>query len=129
MRIIRAADRLTPHFRRSELACRCRRESCDAKEMDSSHMQKLEAIRVDWGRPLIVTSGSRCEWWNKRIGGAEHSQHLLGLATDFHFASEEEAQAFAALADEHDFGGIGTGIHLVHIDSRADRHRWTYDDR
>ena len=121
---------LTKNFLASEFRCRCRRGDCNAVPMDRGFIQKLQAIREDWGRPLIVTSGARCAHWNKMVGGAEHSQHLYGLAVDLHFDDPNEAKAFAALAEKHGFAGIGAGIHLVHLDQRdGPRARWTYDDK
>jgi uncharacterized protein YcbK (DUF882 family) len=129
VKVIRAGDRLTPHFKKSELACRCRRRDCQAVPMNRAFMQRLEAIRMDWGRPLVVTSGVRCEIWNKKVGGADQSQHVLGLAVDLYFLETNEAVAFAALAEKHGFGGIEAGIHLVHLDGRSGHARWTYDHK
>lgn len=42
----------------------------------------LERIRAIVGYPLIVTSGFRTYTHNIEVGGAEHSQHLLGEAAD-----------------------------------------------
>jgi uncharacterized protein YcbK (DUF882 family) len=97
--------------------------------MDMTFMQKIEALRYDWGLPLVVTSGSRCRFWNAQVGGAEHSQHLFGLAVDFHFEHPNECKAFGAIVDKHGFGGMGVGIHLVHVDGREGHHRWTYENR
>ncbi|EFB70384.1 hypothetical protein PROVRUST_08483, partial [Providencia rustigianii DSM 4541] len=33
-------------------------------------------------KPVYVVSGRRCAKHNKAVGGAEHSQHLLGTAGD-----------------------------------------------
>lgn len=42
----------------------------------------LEPLRRVAGVPLTVTSGYRCAELNKRVGGAERSQHRLGQAAD-----------------------------------------------
>lgn len=44
----------------------------------------LEPIREVCGVPLIVTSGYRPADLNKLIGGSVNSDHLFGLAVDFH---------------------------------------------
>ena len=36
------------------------------------------------GRPIIITSGYRCQRVNKLVGGSKTSQHLTGKAADFH---------------------------------------------
>ncbi|UTW56207.1 D-Ala-D-Ala carboxypeptidase family metallohydrolase [Kordiimonas sp. SCSIO 12610] len=43
----------------------------------------LEPARQIIGRPLFITSGYRSSALNRIIGGARHSQHMLGEAADF----------------------------------------------
>jgi hypothetical protein len=40
------------------------------------------AAREAFGRPILVTSGRRCEAHNLRVGGAARSRHLIGCAAD-----------------------------------------------
>jgi len=42
----------------------------------------LEAVRTLVDRPILVTSGYRCEALNRRIGGSNSSAHIRGLAAD-----------------------------------------------
>jgi len=42
----------------------------------------LEPIRLKFGRPVIVSSGARCEALNTKIKGAKDSQHVLCEAAD-----------------------------------------------
>lgn len=121
---------LTKDFMKSEFRCRCKRgKDCDAKPMDAGFMHRLQALRDEWGRPLIPTSGARCSWHNERIGGAAGSQHLVGKAADFAFRTPTEVAAFAQLAEKHGFGGIGRGQRLVHVDDGPPHRRWTYTDK
>ncbi len=129
MKIRSARERLTPHFTKAEMACRCRRPECDAVPMNPKFMSRLEALRNDWGMALIVTSGSRCSWWNDKIGGAEKSRHVLGEAADFHIDDLRDTPHFVELAEKHGFGGIGQGQHLVHLDDREVPARWRYKNR
>lgn len=45
--------------------------------------RRMTLIRQFFGRPIRVTSWYRPSLYNKAIGGAERSQHLLGRACDF----------------------------------------------
>jgi len=121
-------DMLTSHFSKQEMACKCRRPNCDAKPMSQLFMQKLEALRVAWGIPLIPTSAARCRFWNEKKGGSPKSQHLLGKAADFWFDNSSDLLAFVELAEKLGFGGVGAGEHLVHVDTRNGFARWTYDN-
>ena len=42
----------------------------------------LDNLRDGWGRPIIVTSGYRCNELNVAVGGTCNSQHLKGQAAD-----------------------------------------------
>ena len=42
----------------------------------------LDPLREVYGKPIIVTSGYRCEKLNKAVGGAASSQHVKGEAAD-----------------------------------------------
>ena len=42
----------------------------------------LDPLRKKLGKPIIVTSGYRCEELNKKVGGVPTSHHVLGYAAD-----------------------------------------------
>lgn len=42
----------------------------------------LDPLREAYGKPIIVTSGFRCEKLNRILGGAKTSQHQTGEAVD-----------------------------------------------
>lgn len=42
----------------------------------------LDPLREAYGKPIIVTSGYRCEKLNRAVGGAANSQHVKGEAAD-----------------------------------------------
>lgn len=42
----------------------------------------LDPLCEAYGKPIIVTSGYRCEKLNKAVGGAASSQHVKGEAAD-----------------------------------------------
>lgn len=118
---------LTPHFTQREMGCRCRRPECDAAPMDRDFMRLLEDLRDHWGKPLVVTSGVRCSYWNNLKGGAPDSQHLLGKAADLDLQGRTEIEAVAQLAEKMGFGGIGRGeIRLLHVDTGPSGRRWRY---
>lgn len=113
------------HFTAGEFACRCGSSKCDAAAMRPSFVEKLERLRVEWGRPMIITSARRCSAWNKKCGGSPKSQHLIGNAVDVHLTAAMIPD-FVLLAEKFGFLGIGVGPTFVHIDARSQRARWTY---
>ena len=50
----------------------------------------LEPIRVLLDHPMIITSGYRPPWLNKKIGGSKTSQHMQGLAADWVLSSHAD---------------------------------------
>ncbi|ORX64927.1 hypothetical protein BCR32DRAFT_272903 [Anaeromyces robustus] len=51
-------------------------------KLESLIVNCLDPIREIFGKPIIVTSGYRCEALNKAVGGATNSQHKKGEAAD-----------------------------------------------
>lgn len=43
----------------------------------------LQPIRNLINKPMVITSGYRCEKLNRFVGGSANSQHLFGCAADF----------------------------------------------
>ena len=43
----------------------------------------LQPVRELFNKPVIITSGYRCQKLNKLVGGKVNSQHLCGCAADF----------------------------------------------
>lgn len=82
---------LTPHFTLSELSCTTNKEykelNLKRAEQNLGKMYMLagfaERVREIVGKPLIITSGYRCDILNKTVGGSPTSQHKLGEAIDF----------------------------------------------
>jgi zinc D-Ala-D-Ala carboxypeptidase len=50
----------------------------------------LQPIRDLIDVPMIITSGYRPPWLNKKIGGSKTSQHMQGLAADFVLSSHAD---------------------------------------
>lgn len=42
----------------------------------------LDKLRENWGSPILVSSGYRCEELNKKVGGSKTSAHVKGYAVD-----------------------------------------------
>lgn len=74
--------------------------------------------RTKIGRPLIITSGARCDKHNKAVGGAIKSQHIEGLAVGIK-VTPIEAYEIVKIAMELGFKGIGIHHQFVHLDLRA----------
>ena len=124
---------LSANFKVREFYCR---DGSDPIFVDSELVQCLQKIRNHFGKPVHITSGYRTAAHNAAVGGSKSSQHLLGRAADF-WVEDTPVASVAAYAETllPGRGGIGrypkdashpkrrTG--WVHIDTRADKSRWS----
>ena len=110
----------SPYFTHGEMACKCGK--CDAVEMmDPGFMEKLTALRGDWGQPMIINSAYRCSLHPVEQRKEKPGAHAQGRAADIAI-SGEDAYKFLCVALGHGFTGIGVaqkGNHssrFIHID-------------
>lgn len=129
---------LSPHFTLEEMIATQHRgidntPPADVVERLKRTAQGLEAVRVRFGAPIVVTSGYRCEALNRAVGGQPASQHLVGEAADFLIPSVRGGPAavvsalvdcrdvdFDQLIEEHGAGGAAW-THISFVSDRAPR--------
>lgn len=108
------ARKLSSHFAETEFACRC----CGLVRVNMRLVQMLEQLREHLGsRPVVITSGYRCEKHNYAVGGVKNSQHLLGNAADI-LVTGVVSEKVAAAADDISFSGLGGYSGFTHVDIR-----------
>ena len=89
---------LTENFNLKEFECPC----CHTVLLHPLLVLKLQKLRDEWGRPLIINSGYRCEIHNREVGGVIRSLHKVGQAADVRVPNAEH-EKFRALALESGF--------------------------
>lgn len=130
---------MTPHFKREELECKC---GCGRMEFSLVAVQSLEALRVEFGVPMRISSGYRCPEHNMEVAstGPEgpHTIHEAHNITVDVLEWGPNAYELLELAIIHGFTGIGLSqkgpharrwIHLDRLPELANRPRptlWTY---
>ena len=122
--------KLSPSFTVREFRCR---DGTDTIMIDEGLVVLLQCIREHFGKPITITSGYRTAEHNAKVGGSKSSQHLLGRAADIQVAGVSP-DAVAAYAESlmHTWGGVGRypvkagrAKGWVHVDTRANKSRWT----
>jgi uncharacterized protein YcbK (DUF882 family) len=83
-------------------------------------MQKIEAIRIVFGKPMPISSGARCPAYNKKVSGTGTTgPHTTGRAIDIAISG---ADALDLLSIALDAGMTGIGVaqkgdlRFLHID-------------
>lgn len=59
----------------------------DVENLKELATDVLDAVRLEWGQPILVNSGYRCAELNARVGGVPTSAHMVGRAVDVRLAS------------------------------------------
>jgi len=127
-------EQITPHFKLRELQCRC----CGRMGIDQDFLNRLEDLRVAYGKPMIINSGYRCPRYNNRVSTTGlNGPHTIG-AVDVR-VSGAEAHILLHMALLVGFSGIGVKQHgphegrFIHLDNlpiHAPSHPrpwvWTY---
>ena len=110
---------MTVYFKPEEFRCRCGRPECDAPMAPSDTLlERLEMLRARVGRPIVITSGLRCRWWNEHEHGEPNSGHLTGEEVDVATAnSHERWQLLAAnwFSGPPLFERLGIGATFLHL--------------
>lgn len=117
------SDKPAPHASRAEAGAEPATDA-DIGGISPAADAALAALRSSWSGPEFnIISGYRDPETNKRVGGAEGSQHLHGNAFDVNTAgwTPEEKLALADAAYDAGFRGFGFYNNNLHFDVATPR--------
>lgn len=83
------------YFTVSEFKCNCRkcRNNANPTYLNAKLLTYLEQMRQHFGKPCVVTSGMRCNKYNRSLrGSAKNSRHLTGNAADVYIRGVSPAE-------------------------------------
>jgi zinc D-Ala-D-Ala carboxypeptidase len=101
-----------PSFTRHEFECRFTGK-CD---MQPEFMEKLQALRNEYGRPMVITSGYR--HWTHPIEarkGHTSGEHTKGACADIACTDGRTRFILIGLALKHGFHRIGIAKNFLHL--------------
>jgi len=82
-----------PNFTRREFACPCPRCGGFPVEPAEKMVRATQALRNQTGKPVIISSGVRCQAHNDELkGSVPNSRHVIGHAVDFMVRGMTSAQ-------------------------------------
>jgi zinc D-Ala-D-Ala carboxypeptidase len=125
---------LSKNFSKLEIMCPC---NCGADKISPVLIKKLQKVRNIIGRPLIITSGVRCEFYNESIKASMSSSHVpddsgTGNAVDIACTNSNERYELVEVAQKFfqkigiSGGSYGGFIHLDVDRSKAQEVMWLY---
>lgn len=133
--------KLIKYFKPKEFKCNCGRCDKDGTQMDFEFVTKLDMIRHMVERPIVVTSGLRCLWYQEQVNPGVLGAHPLGRAADVMFKDNEEFLILCAAIHRVNYvaenvlgtlGIQGLGIYptenFIHMDNVQKDEEVTYDD-
>jgi zinc D-Ala-D-Ala carboxypeptidase len=111
--------KISPHFDSDEFKCKCGK--CIGGKVSAKLLMILEDVRTEYAKPMTITSGGRCEDWNRHEGGEPNSYHLFNETTpiravDIFCPNSYDRYQLIKLAMKYGIGGIGVGLGFIHFD-------------
>ena len=112
-------DGRVSNFQVKEFACH---DGTNEILIDGALVRTLQKCRDKFG-VTTINSAYRTPTYNKAIGGAPNSQHVLGKASDTVCKGTSPLEV-AMYAEAIGMGGIGLYTTFTHIDTRDGKARW-----
>ena len=113
-------------FQTSEFACR----HCGEIVIHPALKLALQSLRDELRRPITITSGYRCRYYNRLVGGTPASYHMEGKAADIVVKGMSATELYHAAMKIPAFRDGGIGVYrsqnFIHLDVRAKRYHWGY---
>ena len=116
--------KISEHFNDIESRCRC---GCGQNIVIPELVSVLEAIRMLSGRPVIIHCWNRCANHNERVGGVPNSQHITGMAADFHIRNMSIKELHEFILNMHEdkiIPHVGFYDWGCHVDIRDGMGSW-----
>ena len=125
---------LSKNFSRIEVQCPC---GCGANLINPFLIEKLQKVRNIIGRPIVITSGVRCEFFNASINSSMNSSHIpdgygIGNAVDIACTNSKDRYELVELSQKFfnrigiSGGSYGGFVHLDVDRSKVQEVMWLY---
>jgi len=125
---------LSKNFSSLEVMCPC---GCGANKISSVLIEKLQKVRNIIGRPIVITSGVRCEFYNASIKASMNSSHIpdehgIGNAVDIACTNSKDRYELVEVAQKFfnrigiSGGSYGRFVHLDVDREKVQEVMWLY---
>jgi uncharacterized protein YcbK (DUF882 family) len=121
-----------PNFSESEFRCRC---GCETIKLDTTLLEVLQSVRSQYGKPMRITSGYRCDKHPIEARKVKPGSHNSGAAVDVQTSKRDAYELLRLFCADDRVTGIGvnqTGQHhqrFLHVDVITNSPRpnlWSY---
>lgn len=101
-----------------KLLCTCGHPECDKRSVSQEVLNRVQCMRSQADRPLIITSGGRCPNHPDELNRTTPADHQKCQAVDIYVANGLERGEIVDLAIKHGFNAIGVAKNFVHAGYR-----------
>lgn len=115
-----------------KLLCTCGHPDCDRRSVDQDTLDRVQLIRDDLRRPMVITSGGRCPFHPNELFKPRPGDHQQCKTVDVECNSEELETKLKVLAGRHGATRVAGGaycgfVHMAWTDTdRQDVPTWSY---
>ena len=111
-----------------KLVCTCGHEDCDLRSVSQDSLDKVQLIRDDAKRGLVITSGGRCPNHPDEVKRTKPADHQNCVAVDIRVYNGVERMELVTLGLKHGATAIGVAKTFVHLGWREGSApvMWTY---
>ena len=108
------------HVSDPKLLCTCGHENCDQRSVDQSTLNKVQLVRNDANRGLIITSGGRCPYHPDELHRDKPADHQKCKGIDIKVSGGLQRGEIVNLGIKHGFNAIGVAKTFVHLGHRPE---------
>lgn len=115
-----------------KIICTCGHPDCDKRSINQETLDRLQLVRDEYGKPMVITSGGRCPYhpYQAKKSDPNSGDHPKGRGVDIQVTSRVEFNRLAVIAGRQGFNAIGDGLDrgFMHIGVRDGEHiaSWGY---
>ena len=116
----------------TKLLCTCGHVDCDQRSVDQDTLNHVQAVRIDLGQPMTITSGGRCPNHPNEKTKSKTGDHQKRKAIDVACNNTELETKLKVLAGRHGATRVAGGAYcgFVHIawteTTRKNVPTWSY---
>ena len=116
-----------------KLCCTCGHDKCDKRSVSQFVLNMLQPTRIEYGFPMVVTSGGRCSYHPNELHRDEPADHQKQQGVDIKITGLVMAMKIMVIAVKYGFNAFGINLTsgFIHLGYRTELNGktpavWTY---
>jgi len=116
-----------------KLLCTCGHDKCDKRSVSQFVLNMLQGTRIEYGLPMIITSGGRCPLHPNEVQRDKPADHQKQQGVDIKITGLAMAMKIMVIAVKYGFNAFGINLKLgfIHLGYRPELNGktpavWTY---